>query len=48
MYNTLYWNSNTETIISESDIDDVFETIFITILSNIQKSLRNNLGWIIY
>ena len=36
-YSTFYLSSKAETIISESDIDDVFESIYITILSNIQK-----------
>ena len=48
MYNTFYSNSKAETDISESDIDDVFESIFITIMPNIPKSLGIDLGWIIY
>ena len=35
----LYSNSKAETIINESHIDDVFDSICITIISNIQKSL---------
>ena len=38
-YNTCYSNSEAEVIINESDIDDVFESIYGTIISNIQKSL---------
>ena len=33
-----YSNSNGETIISESDIDNAFESIYCTIISNIEKS----------
>ena len=36
-----------ETIINEIDIDDVFESIYTTIISNIQKLLRKISGWII-
>ena len=38
-YSNFYWNSKEDTIINESDIDDVFESIYTTIISNIQKSL---------
>ena len=31
-YDTLYWHSNAQSIISESDIDDVFEPIYTTII----------------
>ena len=34
-YDNFYSNSKTETIINESDIDDVFEWIYLTIISNI-------------
>ena len=40
-------SSKFETIINESDIDDAFESIYSTIISNIQKSLRKGSGWII-
>ena len=40
LYSTFYSNSKAETIINESDIDDVFESIYSTIISNLQKSLR--------
>ena len=32
-------NSKAETVINEKDIDDVFETIYILIISNIYNSL---------
>ena len=38
-YSNFYWNPKEDTIINESDIDDVFESIYTTIISNIQKSL---------
>ena len=39
IYNTLYSNSKIETINKESDIDDVFESVYSTVRSNMQKSL---------
>ena len=45
-YNSFYSHSKAETIIDESDIDDIFESIYITIISNIQKSLGKGSGWI--
>ena len=38
-YDTFYSSSNPEIIIYESDIDDVFLSIYTTITSNKQKSL---------
>ena len=40
-------NSKAEIIINKYDIDDVFKSIYITIISNIQKSLGKGSGWII-
>ena len=40
-----YFTSKAETIINESDIDDVLESINNTIISNIQKSLGKSFGW---
>ena len=45
-YGTFYSHSKAETIIHESDIDDVFKSIYITVISNIQKSLGKGSGWI--
>ena len=45
--NTFYFNSNRDTIINESDIDDVFESTYTAIISNIWKSLRKSSGGII-
>ena len=38
-YDNFYLNSKAKTIINESDIDDVFESIYTTIISSIQRSL---------
>ena len=38
-YTFFYLNSKAETIINDSSIDDVFESVYIMIASNIQKSL---------
>ena len=45
--NTFYFNSNRDTIINESDIDDVFESTCTAIISNIWKSLGKSSGGII-
>ena len=37
-YDNFYSNSKAEIIINESDIEDVFKSIYTTIISNIQKS----------
>ena len=39
-YDTFYSNSEAEIIINESDIDDVFESIYTTIKSNIHIFLQ--------
>ena len=46
-YSTFYSNPKAETFINESDIDDVFESIYSTIISSMQKSLAKGSGWII-
>ena len=46
-YNTFYSHSKSETIINESDIDKVLESIYNTIISNIQESLRKDSDWFI-
>ena len=38
-FTTFYFNAKAQTIINECDIDDIFESIYITIISNIQKYL---------
>ena len=42
-----YSNSKAEITVNESDIDDVFQSIYTTVISNIQKSLGKGSGWII-
>ena len=38
-YDNFYSRSRAEIIINESDIDDVFQSIYTTVITNIQKSL---------
>ena len=40
-------HSKVETVINKIDIDDLFESIYSTVISNIQKSLGQGSGWII-
>ena len=44
---TFYFNPKSETIIIESVIDDVFESVCSTIISNIKKYLGKDSGCII-
>ena len=46
LYSTFYLNSKAETF-NESDINDVFVSIYNTIIWNIQKSLGQHSGWIV-
>ena len=46
-YDTFYSNLKAKIIIKEGDIDDLFESIYATIISNTQKSLGKGSGWII-
>ena len=46
-YDNFYSSSNAEIIINESDTDDVFKSIYTTIMTNIQKSLGKGSVWII-
>ena len=46
-YGAYHLRSKAETIINQSDIYDVFESIYSPITSNIQKSLGKGSGWII-
>ena len=43
-YDTFCLHSKGETIINENDIDDVFQSIYTTIISNIQNSLGKSSG----
>ena len=46
-HDTFYSYSKPETVANESDIDDIFESIYATVISNIQKSLGRDSGCII-
>ena len=46
-YCNFYSSSKAEIIINESDIDGVFQTIYIAIITSIQKSLGKGSGSII-
>ena len=46
-YENVYSSSKAEIIINESDIDDVFLSIYATIITNMQKSLEKRSDWII-
>ena len=46
-YDNFYSNSKAKIIINESDIDDLFQSIYTIITKNIQKSLGKGSGWII-
>ena len=46
-YSIFYSNSKAKSIINESDIDNVFESICATIIWNVQKSITKGSSWII-
>ena len=46
-YNSFYSSSKAEVIINESAIDDKFQSLYTTIITNIQKSLGKCSGSII-
>ena len=46
-YDNFYSGLKAEIIINESDINDVFESIYSTIISSKQRSLGKCSGWII-
>ena len=43
----MYSDLKVEAVIKESNIGDVFKSIYTTIISNMQKSLGKGSGWII-
>ena len=47
-YDAFYSNSIAEIIINESNINEVFQSIYTITLSNIQKSLGKGSRWIIH
>ena len=46
-YDNFYSSSKAEIIINESNIENVFKSIYTTIIENIQKSSGKGSGWII-
>ena len=46
-FDNFYSSSKAEKMINESDIDDAFQSIYTTIITNIQKSLGKRSDWII-
>ena len=46
-HDNFYSSSKAEIIINESEIENVFKSIYTTIIANIQKSLGKGSGWII-
>ena len=46
-YDNFYLSSKPEIIISESDIDDISESIYTTTITKIKKSSGKDSGWII-
>ena len=47
LHNTFCSSSKAETFINESDIDDVFKSIYSNVISKIQKSLWQSSSWFI-
>ena len=45
-YDTFYSSLKVEIIINKRDIDDLFQSVYTTIISNMQKSLGKGSGWI--
>ena len=45
-YDTIFSKSKTKTTINESNIADVFESIYTEVLSNIKKSLGKSSSWL--
>ena len=46
-YDTFYSHSKAEIIINEKSYIDAFQSVYTTIISNIQKSLGKGSGWIL-
>ena len=46
-HDNFYSSSKAERVINESDIVDVFQSIYAAIITNIQKSSETVSGWII-
>ena len=48
MYDNFYSRSKAEIIINESDIEDLFKSIYTKIITSIKRSLGKDSGWIIH
>ena len=46
-YSTFYSPLKAEIVVNDSDIDERFESIYITVISNNKKFLGKDLGWMI-
>ena len=46
-YSTFYSPLKAEIVVDDSDIDERFESIYITVISNNKKFLGKDLGWMI-
>ena len=46
-YDNFYSSSKAEIIINEGDVDDVFQSFYTTVITNIQKYLGKRSAWII-
>ena len=46
-YDNFCFSLKSETVINDSDIDDVFPSIYTIVITKIQKSLGKGSGWII-
>ena len=47
MYDNFFSSSKAEIIINESDIEDLFKSIYTTIITSMRRSLGKDSGWII-
>ena len=45
-YDNFYSSSKAEIVINESDFEDVFQSVYTTIITNTQKSLGKGSEWI--
>ena len=48
MYDNFYSRSKAEIITNESDIEDLFKSIYTKIITSIKRSLGKDSGWIIH
>ena len=47
LYSTFYSHSKTAVVINENNIGEVFKSVYIIVISNIQKSVEQGSDWII-